>query len=148
MEIGTIGAGDFAQAFAKRALKAGHKVRLSTRAECGLPKCERKGMYAGIKELDFKSPVFHLTLLPDELIETGSRTSPLPSGAESTPELSPGTAPSNFTLKRTGLPFFVGPNTMCRSRAWNWNTILPGAAWRIALSPLDPSWPGIQSIRS
>jgi predicted dinucleotide-binding enzyme len=29
MEIGTIGAGDFAQAFAKRALKAGHKVKLS-----------------------------------------------------------------------------------------------------------------------
>src|SRR6266404_3378183 len=28
MEIGTIGAGDFAQAFAKRVLKAGHKVRL------------------------------------------------------------------------------------------------------------------------
>ncbi len=29
MEIGTIGAGDFAQAFAKRALKAGHMVKLS-----------------------------------------------------------------------------------------------------------------------
>ena len=29
MEIGTIGAGDFARAFAKRALKAGHKLRLS-----------------------------------------------------------------------------------------------------------------------
>ena len=29
MEIGVIGAGDFAQAFAKRALKAGHKVKLS-----------------------------------------------------------------------------------------------------------------------
>jgi predicted dinucleotide-binding enzyme len=29
MEIGVIGAGDFAQAFAKRALRAGHKVRLS-----------------------------------------------------------------------------------------------------------------------
>src|SRR5467141_2792181 len=29
MEIGTIGAGDFAQAFAKRALKAGHEVKLS-----------------------------------------------------------------------------------------------------------------------
>jgi len=29
MEIGTIGAGAFAQAFAKRALKGGHKVRLS-----------------------------------------------------------------------------------------------------------------------
>src|SRR6202011_2837753 len=29
MELGTIGAGDFAQAFAKRALKAGHKVKLS-----------------------------------------------------------------------------------------------------------------------
>jgi len=29
MEIGTIGAGDFSQAFAKRALKAGHKVNLS-----------------------------------------------------------------------------------------------------------------------
>jgi predicted dinucleotide-binding enzyme len=29
MEIGTIGAGDFAQAFAKRALMAGHKVKLS-----------------------------------------------------------------------------------------------------------------------
>src|ERR1700688_3118352 len=29
MEIGTIGAGDFAQAFAKRASKAGHKVKLS-----------------------------------------------------------------------------------------------------------------------
>src|SRR3989441_3382097 len=29
MEIGTIGAGTFAQAFAKRALKAGHKVKLS-----------------------------------------------------------------------------------------------------------------------
>jgi predicted dinucleotide-binding enzyme len=29
MEIGTIGAGDFAQAFAKRALKAGYKVTLS-----------------------------------------------------------------------------------------------------------------------
>ncbi len=29
MEIGTIGAGDFAQAFAKRALNAGHKVKLS-----------------------------------------------------------------------------------------------------------------------
>jgi 3-hydroxyisobutyrate dehydrogenase-like beta-hydroxyacid dehydrogenase len=30
MKIGTIGAGDFAQAFAKRALKAGHKVKLKT----------------------------------------------------------------------------------------------------------------------
>ena len=29
MEIGTIGAGDFAQAFAKRALKGSHKVKLS-----------------------------------------------------------------------------------------------------------------------
>src|ERR1044071_8066946 len=29
MEIGTIGAGTFARAFAKRALKAGHKVKLS-----------------------------------------------------------------------------------------------------------------------
>jgi hypothetical protein len=29
MDIGTIGAGDFAQAFAKRALKAGHTVKLS-----------------------------------------------------------------------------------------------------------------------
>src|SRR5712671_4077900 len=29
MEIGAIGAGDFAQAIAKRALKAGHKVKLS-----------------------------------------------------------------------------------------------------------------------
>ena len=29
MEIGTIGAGAFAQAFANRALKAGHKVKLS-----------------------------------------------------------------------------------------------------------------------
>src|SRR5258707_15775055 len=29
MEIGTIGAGAFAQAFAKRVLKAGHKVKLS-----------------------------------------------------------------------------------------------------------------------
>ena len=29
MEIGTIGAGDFAQAFAKQALKAGHKVKIS-----------------------------------------------------------------------------------------------------------------------
>src|ERR1700755_1757129 len=29
MEIGTIGAGDFAQAFAKRAYKTGHKVKLS-----------------------------------------------------------------------------------------------------------------------
>jgi predicted dinucleotide-binding enzyme len=29
MEIGTIGAGDFAQAFSKRALQAGHKVKLS-----------------------------------------------------------------------------------------------------------------------
>ena len=29
MEIGTIGAGAFAQAFAKRALKAGHKLKLS-----------------------------------------------------------------------------------------------------------------------
>ena len=29
MEIGTIGAGDFAQAFAKRALRGGHKVKLS-----------------------------------------------------------------------------------------------------------------------
>ena len=29
MEIGTIGAGAFAQTFAKRALKAGHKVKLS-----------------------------------------------------------------------------------------------------------------------
>jgi hypothetical protein len=31
MEIGTIGAGAFAQAFAKRALQAGHKVKLSNR---------------------------------------------------------------------------------------------------------------------
>ena len=30
MEIGTIGAGALAQAFAKRAFKAGHKVKLST----------------------------------------------------------------------------------------------------------------------
>src|ERR1700724_3780952 len=29
MEIGTIGAGDFAQAFSKQALKAGHQIRLS-----------------------------------------------------------------------------------------------------------------------
>jgi len=28
MEIGTIGAGDFAQAFANRALKTGHKLKL------------------------------------------------------------------------------------------------------------------------
>src|ERR1700741_5479075 len=31
MEIGTIGAGPFAQAFAKQALKAGHRVKLSNR---------------------------------------------------------------------------------------------------------------------
>ena len=31
MEMGTIGAGAFAQAFAKRALKAGHRVKLSNR---------------------------------------------------------------------------------------------------------------------
>lgn len=31
MEIGTIGAGDFALAFAKRMLKAGHKVKISNR---------------------------------------------------------------------------------------------------------------------
>jgi 8-hydroxy-5-deazaflavin:NADPH oxidoreductase len=31
MQIGTIGAGDFAQAFTKRALKAGHNVKLSNR---------------------------------------------------------------------------------------------------------------------
>ena len=31
MEIGTIGAGPFAQAFAKQALKAGHKVKLGNR---------------------------------------------------------------------------------------------------------------------
>jgi predicted dinucleotide-binding enzyme len=31
MEIGTIGAGDFAQAFAKRVLKAGYEVKLSNR---------------------------------------------------------------------------------------------------------------------
>src|ERR1700747_2368715 len=31
MEIGTIGAGAFAQAFAKRALKAGHKIKLSNK---------------------------------------------------------------------------------------------------------------------
>src|ERR1700751_5326033 len=31
MEIGTIGAGAFAKAFAKKALKAGHKVKLSNR---------------------------------------------------------------------------------------------------------------------
>ena len=31
MEIGTIGSGDFAQAFAKRALTVGHKVKLSNR---------------------------------------------------------------------------------------------------------------------
>ena len=31
MEIGTIGAGDFAQAFARRALQAGHRVKLSNR---------------------------------------------------------------------------------------------------------------------
>src|SRR6201990_525480 len=29
MEIGTIGAGDLAQAFAKRVLRAGHKVKIS-----------------------------------------------------------------------------------------------------------------------
>jgi len=29
MQIGTIGAGDLAQAFAKRVLKAGHKVKFS-----------------------------------------------------------------------------------------------------------------------
>jgi 3-hydroxyisobutyrate dehydrogenase-like beta-hydroxyacid dehydrogenase len=32
MEIGTIGAGDFAQAFAKRALKAGHSARSFNRS--------------------------------------------------------------------------------------------------------------------
>ena len=31
MEIGTIGAGALAQAFAKQALKAGHKIKLSNR---------------------------------------------------------------------------------------------------------------------
>jgi predicted dinucleotide-binding enzyme len=31
MNIGTIGAGDFAQAFAKRVLKAGHRVKMSNR---------------------------------------------------------------------------------------------------------------------
>jgi hypothetical protein len=36
-----------------------------------LTKCERKGLNAGIKEFDLESPVFYLTLLPDELIEAG-----------------------------------------------------------------------------
>ena len=31
MEIGTLGAGDFAQAFSKQALKAGHRIKLSNR---------------------------------------------------------------------------------------------------------------------
>src|SRR6476659_5362284 len=38
MEIGTIGAGTFAQAFAKRALKAGYKVKLSRRGPESLRK--------------------------------------------------------------------------------------------------------------
>jgi hypothetical protein len=36
-----------------------------------LTKRERKGLDAGVKEFDLKSPVSYLTLLPDELIKTG-----------------------------------------------------------------------------
>ena len=43
--------------------------------KCGLnhflTKREDKGLSARIKEFNLKSPVFHMTLLPDELIETG-----------------------------------------------------------------------------
>jgi len=49
-----------------------------------LTKRERKSLNAGTKEFDLKSAVSYLTLLPDELIKkTGSRTSSVPSGAES-----------------------------------------------------------------
>jgi pimeloyl-ACP methyl ester carboxylesterase len=47
-------------------------------------------------------------------------------------------------LKRTGLPVFARPNTMCRSRLWNRNTILAEVACDTALSsptfhdPLKP----------
>jgi hypothetical protein len=36
-----------------------------------LPKRERKGLNAGIKEFDLNRSVFYSTLLPDELIESG-----------------------------------------------------------------------------
>jgi hypothetical protein len=47
--------------------------------------------------------------------------------SKSTPQSSPGTVPHNFTLKRTDLPFFVGPNTMCRSRALSSSPNTPGS---------------------
>jgi predicted dinucleotide-binding enzyme len=45
MEIGTIGAGAFAEAFARQALKAGHKVKLSnSRGPNGLREIVIEGM--------------------------------------------------------------------------------------------------------
>jgi hypothetical protein len=64
----------------------------------------------------------------------------------STPQFSPGAAPSNLTTKCTGLASFAGASTKCRSRLWNRNTIFPGTAWSTALSaltfhdPLNPQW--------
>ena len=64
----------------------------------------------------------------------------------STPQFSPGAAPSNRTTKRTGLASFAGASTRCRSRLWNRNTIFPGTVWSTALSaltfhdPLNPQW--------
>jgi hypothetical protein len=92
-----------------------------------LTKREGECLNAGIKEFDLESPVFYSTLLPDELIETGlsSLAGADKGGVNSAIVAGRG---ANFTLKRTVLPFFDGPNTICRSRAWSRNTILPGAA--------------------
>ena len=63
---------------------------------------------------------------------------PEPFSAVSTPEFSPGATPSSRTTNRTGFPSCEGASTRFRSRLWNRNTILPGAAWSTAASePTD-----------
>ena len=57
-----------------------------------------------------------------------SVTTPAPVASVSVPWLAPGSAPSIRTRKRMGLPLGPGPNTRCRSRAWNLNTMVPCGA--------------------
>jgi len=92
------------------------------------PKRGVKSLNAGIEKSISKGSVHNWALLPDQLIEPWlpNFAGAVRGGVDAA--ISPGAAPSNVTLKRTGLPSFIGANTKCRSRLWNRNTIAPGTA--------------------
>jgi hypothetical protein len=106
------------------AQEASTPAHISILGSC-LPELERKDLDTGIEEFDLKCDVVDCFLLPDELIHPRLSNLSRAIGAG----IGSMTAARHGAIERyfeaNGCP---GPKTMCKSREWNRNTTLPGAA--------------------